>query len=90
MKIKEQTCEKACERVAYQIEIRRLTAENKRLAECCTQRGARMQIMREWMDNYEAGSLWTGSVWDALAEIRDADKWFDEDGVPVDEVMEDE
>lgn len=60
-----------------------LEAENERLAECCTQRGARMQIMREWMDNFEAGSLWTGSVWDALSEIRDSDLWFDADGVPL-------
>ena len=59
-----------------------LQEENDQLRKCCTQRGARMQIMKEWMENFEAGSLWTGSVWDALCEIRDSDVWFDADGVP--------
>jgi len=46
------------------------------------QRGARMQIMMEWMD----GNMpkWKDTLWrDFLRNYPEANDWFDEDGVPV-------
>ena len=46
-----------------------------------TQRGARMQMMREWM----RGSQWDGdNPWHEFQrDYPDAADWFDADGVPV-------
>ena len=45
--------------------------EIERLRKCCSQRGARMQIMRSWV--VTAANI----NWDYIRE------WFDEQGVPV-------
>jgi len=60
------------------------------LAKCCTQRGARMQIMREWMRTYPPYTFRYTTLWDEFAARKDALPWFNEDGVPVDEAMKDE
>jgi len=56
-------------------------SENARLQQCCTQRGARMQILKEWMDeqiDYKSGA----SMWDMFWEsMMDDEAWF-KDGVP--------
>jgi len=48
------------------------------LAKCCTQRGARMQIMREILTAQVGPSIEDGDYYPEIAS------WFDEDGVPVD------
>ena len=56
-----------------------------------TQRGARMQIMREWMLNEFDGvePLWHAFLRDRFLRDRmEADDWFDADGVPVQEGRE--
>lgn len=60
-----------------------LRTENERLAQCCTQRGARMQIMREWMREFPAYSHRYATMWDQFAARKDALPWFDDDGVPT-------
>lgn len=48
----------------------------EKLERLSTQRGARMQIMREWMVRHY--------IWDPLLrENIEASDWFDADGVPV-------
>jgi hypothetical protein len=59
-------------------------AENERLRKCCTQRGARMQIMREWLGSDRRVSGPPTEWWYFCAERPEAIKWFDDDGVPVD------
>jgi len=54
-----------------------LRAENERLAKCCTQRGARMQIMRDWMRTYPPYSFRYTTLWDEFAAYKDALPWFD-------------
>lgn len=65
-------------------EIAALKQEIWDLQKCCGQRGARMQIMREWLAGMESGSLWEGDdAWEALVEARpEAADWFDDRGVP--------
>ena len=61
--------------------IRELRQENEQLKKCCTQRGARMQIMREWINRHPQYMPWTN--WDAfLYQRQEAEDWFDNDGVP--------
>jgi hypothetical protein len=63
-------------------EIERLRLENEALSKCCTQRGARMQIMHDWMTNPTDSGLST--EWEYFLDERpDAEAWFDADGVPV-------
>jgi hypothetical protein len=59
-----------------------VSAENEVLKKCCTQRGARMQIMRDWMDS-KRGIGPPAEWWYFLEERPDAAKWFDADGVPI-------
>jgi len=62
--------------------IAELEAKVERLQKCCTQRGARMQIMREWLDSNRG--LGPPTEWWYFCEERpSAKKWFDADGVPV-------
>lgn len=60
--------------------------ENERLRKCCTQRGARMQIMREWMEQ-QTGLGGPGEWWYFCEERPAAADWFDKDGVPIDAAM---
>jgi hypothetical protein len=64
-----------------QSEIERLRAENESLKKCCTQRGARMQIMRDWMDS-NLGLGGPSEWWYLVEERPEAAEWFDTDGVP--------
>ena len=56
------------------------------LEKLATQRGARMQIMREWMVRTDITDLAvTGIflwVWDAFLDNVNTENWFDNDGVP--------
>jgi hypothetical protein len=61
--------------------------EIERLRKCCAQRGARMQIMREWMNGTTKRS-WHSEWWYFCEERPEARKWFDEHGVPVDAARE--
>ncbi len=62
-------------------------AEIERLRKCCTQRGERMQIMREYMEGRKVGVI-KGHVWTQwmifLGSGNEANDWFDKDGVPKD------
>ena len=55
----------------------------EKLEKCCTQRGARMQRMKEWMDvnDHEDSdkSCWEIFLYD---ECDEPESWFDKDGVP--------
>ena len=62
--------------IELEVEQNKLRAENERLAECCTRRGARMQKMFEYILDQEFGLFHPTCTW---ADICD---WFDEDGVP--------
>lgn len=54
--------------------------EIRRLRECCSQRGARMQIMKWWMESN--GDI-INDVWPVFVEHNPgAEDWFDSDGVP--------
>jgi hypothetical protein len=54
--------------------------EIDRLRQQVTQRGARMQIMREYLTQYSGGSA---TLWRDFCRTRpQADDWFDADGVP--------
>lgn len=54
----------------------------EQLEQLATQRGERMQIMREWI-----GSAGDGDHWDDfLVAYPKAADWFDADGVPVKEM----
>ena len=60
-------------------------AEIEALRKKAGQRGARMQLMREWMNGHGGlrvgGGAWKG--WDSFVFHRpEAADWFDEDGVP--------
>ena len=59
-------------------------AEIERLREQVTQRGARMQVMREWMDSgVELMGAGAWPVWYGFLEDHpEAAEWFDEEGVP--------
>lgn len=64
--------------------IAELKQDNERLAKCCTQRGSRMQIMREFLGTpnaFEGPNEW----WYLLDVHPEAADWFDADGVPIDE-----
>ena len=54
-----------------------------KVQQCCTQRGARMQRMKEWMDvnDHEDSdkSCWEIFLYD---ECDEPESWFDKDGVP--------
>jgi len=59
--------------------------ENERLAKCCTQRGARMQIMREYLVKIDEPHMdygWKGFTADY--NHPEAAAWFDANGVPND------
>jgi hypothetical protein len=63
-----------------QEESAQILAENERLAKCCTQRGARMQIMRDWL----AYPSQPSDGWERFVTANpSAGQWFDSDGVPV-------
>jgi hypothetical protein len=54
--------------------------EIERLRQQVTQRGARMQLMREYLGRYTDGN---GTLWgDFLRTKPHAASWFDADGVP--------
>ena len=56
--------------------IAELEAENARLRQISTQRGAKMQLLREYF---------TPTEWHNFVGIRpEAAAWFDSDGVPID------
>jgi len=63
-------------------------AEVEKLRQCCTQRGARLQMIRERLIGMSAGRGGL-TLWDRLWELMnrrdqvDITSWFDEDGVPV-------
>lgn len=64
-------------------EVERIRVENDALRKCCTQRSARMQIMRDWMDSNRG--IGPPTEWWYFCEERpEAGSWFDADGVPVD------
>ena len=52
------------------------------LEQCCTQRGARMQLMKEFMEksiDYVTGEY----VWEAFCHVNpEHADWFDDDGFP--------
>ena len=50
-------------------EIESLAERIAELEQCCSQRGARLQIMWEWCDHSKTPNEWYD--------------WFDSDGVPV-------
>jgi hypothetical protein len=52
-----------------------LLKDNEKLRQCCAQRGARLQVLRESMRETD----WLHFCQDN----PEADKWFDADGVPV-------
>jgi hypothetical protein len=63
----------------YENEIGQLRRELERVNKCCTQRGARMQIMREWM--LLPRGLGPPTEWEYFTEERPESKqWFDADG----------
>jgi hypothetical protein len=66
--------------------IEELSRQSQKFASLASQRGARMQIMREWM----LGIYYRPThVWDEfLREYREAENWFDDAGVPVREGRE--
>jgi hypothetical protein len=52
-------------------------------AQTACQRGARMQVMREWMLGRELNGCDAAIAWWAFVEERpEADDWFDDEGVP--------
>lgn len=51
-------------------------AEIERLQKCCSQRGARMQIMKRYLDKHIMISFRT-------EENAQIDEWFDDKGVPL-------
>lgn len=60
--------------------------QHESLSKQASQRGARLQIMRDWMKKHSVIMNEFGdeqSAWSAFADYHDADSWFDEDGVPV-------
>ena len=66
-------------------QYRRIEKLEAKLAEANkkgTQRGARLQIMREWMELYRCDADYL-TIWDRLiGERPEAKDWFDDDGVP--------
>jgi hypothetical protein len=63
--------------------IEKQQAEIDRLRQQVTQRGARMQVMREWMLDRELNGCDAAIAWWAFVEERpEAAAWFDDDGVP--------
>ena len=60
-----------------QLEIAKLDAKNKRLAECCTRRGAQMQKVFKMLNLCLVRENINIDDW---SEVID---WFDKDGVPV-------
>lgn len=50
------------------------TNEVLELRRCCAQRGARLEILKEWMSIREWAEF--------ITENPEAEDWFDEDGVP--------
>ena len=66
----------------YKDKIAELEAENEKLKKCCSQRGARMQILKEFMDeniDYKSGATMYEMFCESNKYFRD---WFDKDGVP--------
>ena len=59
--------------LAWKAQWENVLKEKQELQKCCSQRGARMQIMFEQL---------TADAWDYLAENNDGEGWFDKDGVP--------
>ena len=69
-------------KVVYQ-----LRAEVDKWKALATRRGARMQIIRDWLDT--PNMLGSPSEWWYFCEERpEAETWFDADGVPVSEEVE--
>lgn len=66
--------------------IAELEEENTQLAKLATQRGARMQILWQWMNSQVPDQRFE-TVRDQLLwgnhDLRRIASWFDEDGVPV-------
>lgn len=63
----------------------RVERENRRLQKLATQRGARMQIMREWMHGQPASGLNPGTILDDFEDARpESAEWFYGNGVPID------
>lgn len=46
--------------------------ENEQLEECCTRRGARLQLLRSWITDWRL----------FVVNHPEAAAWFDQDGVP--------
>jgi hypothetical protein len=62
---------KSCNKLADEIE---------RLRQQVTQRGARMQVMRDYLTRYSGPST---TLWRDFCRVRpEAAAWFDEEGVP--------
>lgn len=58
-------------------------SELRRLRKLASQRGARMQIIRDWM--LLPRGIGPPTEWEYFVEERpDAKAWFDDEGVPVD------
>ena len=65
----------------YKDKIAELEAENEKLKKCCSQRGARMQLMMEFLESRRCNS--SHSYWVQYCSLTDgAYDWFDKDGVP--------
>lgn len=72
------------EREIYENEISQMRREIEQLSRCCSQRGARMQIMREFMRGQPTAGLNPHSVLDVFEYYRpESIKGFDSEGVPV-------
>ena len=71
-------------------ELKEANTHKEELAKCCGQRGARLQMMRAWLQNEPCDYPYTAiTKWDAFVSARkrlfgdDPDTWFDNDGVPL-------
>jgi len=68
-----------CNPVAHELMAAKTRIEE--LEKCCTQRGARMQLLKKFMESRTTNGI--DSVWVVYCKIRsNAESWFDDDGVP--------
>ena len=66
----------------YKARIAELEAENEKLKQCCSQRGARMQLLMIFLKSRPCYDT-MGSYWDVYLKLHpEAADWFDKDGVP--------